>query len=451
MKWLWLVILLGGMPLSAGVVLDSDAAIEKYLTHAFFDRSLQSKIVTVRSRATSIEDLIELIGVSAGIDFIIDETVSGSVGRVNFENRPAGDILQVLSVKNRPRLAFIKQRGMWRVMTYADAVALLKKLQQEPVVRCCFTLRYARCDEAMQGHIETMWQHITQNGPHPSSYCTIENESKKVFFRGWRKHVREMNKFLAEIDRVTDRVRIDAVVAEVDSKYEKQLGVNWTALHQPNGEFSHVMLGSPEMSGMSQAAHANLQTKKSSVSLPITFGGNDINLQRLLLELHAAEMESKARILLKPSVLTNHSETAEILIGSSVPIKTLVEDVTQGKSRNVQTVQYKDVGTILNVRPTVSADRKSVQLDILVENSSVVGTDADQAPVIKTIRTRNKVTLRSGQTTAIGGLMLQREDSDGNYVPILCRLPIIGGILFGSKYRSHQKSQLIIFITPTVS
>jgi type II secretory pathway component GspD/PulD (secretin) len=129
----------------------------------------------------------------------------------------------------------------------------------------------------------------------------------------------------------------------------------------------------------------------------------------------------------------------------------MVEDISQGKSRNMQTVQYKDVGTILNVRPTVSADRKSVQLDILVENSSVVGTDADQAPVIKTIRTRNKVTLRSGQTTAIGGLMLQREDSDGNYVPILYRLPIIGGILFGSKYKSHQKSQLIIFITPTVA
>jgi general secretion pathway protein D len=162
-------------------------------------------------------------------------------------------------------------------------------------------------------------------------------------------------------------------------------------------------------------------------------------------------MESKARILLKPSVLTNHSETAEILIGSSVPIKTFVEDVSQGKSRNVQTVQYKDVGTILNVRPTISADKKSIQLDILVENSSVIGLDPDQAPVIKTIRTRNKVTLNNGQTTAIGGLMLKREDSDGNYVPILSRLPIIGGILFGSKYRSRQESQLIIFITPTVA
>jgi general secretion pathway protein D len=149
-------------------------------------------------------------------------------------------------------------------------------------------------------------------------------------------------------------------------------------------------------------------------------------------------------------VLTGHEEKAEILIGRSIPIKTVTEDTTDGKSRNVQTIQYKDVGTILNVRPSVSPDKKNVLLDIWVEDSSVVDTYAGyDAPVIKTIRTKNRVTLQSGQTTVIGGLMLNRDESAENAMPVLSKIPIFGR-LFRSTLQAKETNQLLIFITPTI-
>jgi type II secretory pathway component GspD/PulD (secretin) len=430
--------------------LDSDESIERYLSQAFFDRALQSRTISIRSKPADIADVIELIGVSAGIDFVIDERVAGATGKLFFENRTAGDALQMLASRNHPPLAIIKERAIWRIMVYEDAVAHLKKTQQDAVIKRCFVLHHARCDESVRQRVEQMWQRIVSVGGYPNGYCSVECESKKVFVRGFKRHVVELERFIKEIDCSVARVRIDAVVAEIDSKYEQQMGFNWSTMYQPgtSEELNFVSIGS-HAQATGQAATAQLVQNKSAVTIPFLFGGNDLNLQRLLIELHAAETKSKARILLKPSVLTNNLEMAEILIGSSVPIKTMVEDFVHGKSHNVQTVHYKDVGTILNVRPTVSADLKTVQLDIWVENSSVVGPVSDMAPTIKTIRTRNKVTLRSGQTTAISGLMLKRDQSGSNKISFLERIPILGA-LFRGDGKMEQESQMIIFMTPTV-
>ncbi len=411
----------------------TDADIEKYLAQTFADSSLQAKKITVRSRAKNIQDVIELIGVTADIDFVIDPEVTGEVGRVHFDHRAPGDILQLLCAKNNPRLALIKQQQLWRVMPYAEAAALLKRRHVTPLAQRTIGLKQTRCDDHLVSKIEEMWQHVIKRGKHDSAYCTVDKESKKVFLRCWKSQADEMAEFINAIDCPIPQVRIDAVVATVDNTVEHQLGFNWSA---QGGDGS----------GFRFQGHNH----NTAVTAPLLLSGPHLSMHSLMVELRAAQAASKAKILLNPSVLTNNGEIAEIIIGSSVPIKTMTEEMAHGKLRNVQTVNYQEVGTILNVKPYISPDRSRVQLDILVENSSVVEHELkDNAPTIKKIRTKNKVTLKSGQTTTIGGLMLNKDEKGSNEIPILARIPIFGAF-FRSREMKKSESQLLIFITPTI-
>jgi type II secretory pathway component GspD/PulD (secretin) len=449
--FLTLLCLLSCSNLSAEVFAD-DAAIHNHLETIFTDKALSGP-VTVHVKPSTIQDVIELIGISTGMDFFVDAQVAGAAGRINFKNKSAGDVLSMLCNRNTPRLALIKQSGMWRIMLYDQAFSLLKSTQQAPaMIKKVFHLKHVRCDENFRAKLDEMWHLIANTTTSKAAYCSLDSASKKVFVCAPAPMVHEVAAFLQEVDGAIPQVRIDAIVAEVDNKYENQLGFNWSGFYNRKASAKQFKLLSAGVSKDGPTDHfaLNLFARATPVRIPFVIGGPDLNLRRIVAELRAAETEAKAKILLKPSVLTGHEEKAEILIGKSIPIRTMVEDVVQGKVRNVQTVQYKDVGTILHVKPLVSPDKKNVLLDILVEDSSVVESSVGyEAPAIKTIRTKNRVTLRSGQTTVIGGLMLNKNESAGNAVPVLSRIPIFGR-LFRSTQQAKEDSQLLIFITPTI-
>lgn len=111
-------------------------------------------------------------------------------------------------------------------------------------------------------------------------------------------------------------------------------------------------------------------------------------------------------------------------------------------------VQYKDVGTRLTVRPTISSDGY-VTLDVVQEVSNATAETAFDAPVIATREAATQVTVRDGQTIVLGGLLdRQREHTSGG-VPFLSDLPIIGGV-FGRRTRRSSDTELFLFLTPRV-
>lgn len=435
------------------LVLEDDNAVERYLASMFEDKELEKKI-SIRSKPSHITDIVELIGLSSGIDFVIDPDVEGSIGKINFDKKTTGEVLKLLCARNAPRLAVFKQCGIWRIVVYDKIAQILKSAYREPVSQHVFSLKNVDCNDTLKTKIEDMWQQVVKQQRHEQAYCTVDKESKKIFFNATDKQWTTMQSFLKEIDCTVAQVRIDAIVAIIDRKYEHQLGFNWTGIYNraisSDRSFDFLGIGGKSHDSGADTFALNLFSKAAqAVKIPFVFGGHDLNLQRITMELRAAENESKAKILLKPSVLTSHNETAEILIGSIIPIKTTVDD-SGGKGKSVQAINYKEIGTRLNVRPFVNPDRKSVLLELWVEDSSIAGAMIDtNTPIIKTIRTKNKVTLRSKQTTVIGGLMLNRHETTGGQVPILGSIPLLGG-LFRSKNHTKEDNQMLIFITPTI-
>jgi general secretion pathway protein D len=110
------------------------------------------------------------------------------------------------------------------------------------------------------------------------------------------------------------------------------------------------------------------------------------------------------------------------------------------------TSQYIDTGVLLQVTPHIN-DGGLVTLDVQAEVSSPGTAPAGQAPPIDTRSVQTLLSVPSGQTMVMGGLIQETKGNSNNGLPILNRIPILGG-LFGNESLTNNRSELILFITP---
>jgi general secretion pathway protein D len=113
-----------------------------------------------------------------------------------------------------------------------------------------------------------------------------------------------------------------------------------------------------------------------------------------------------------------------------------------------QIVEYKDVGTKLIVRPTISVDG-TVQLHVAQEVSNATTETQFNAPVISTRSIRTDLLVQDGQTIVLGGLTDRQHDVEAEGIPLLSSIPLLGG-LFGRQSRNTTETELFIFLTPRV-
>ncbi len=165
--------------------------------------------------------------------------------------------------------------------------------------------------------------------------------------------------------------------------------------------------------------------------------------------LQAGASSGRVQILSRPVLLASNNHEARILVGSQRPFVQLSRTLPTDQGARDQVVQYKDVGTRLMVRPTISADGAFVTLDLVQEVSSATSEVQFDAPVITTREAATQVTVRDGQTIVLGGLVDRQRDSSRGGFPVLSSLPVIGG-LFGRQGRRSSETELFLFVTPRV-
>jgi general secretion pathway protein D len=152
--------------------------------------------------------------------------------------------------------------------------------------------------------------------------------------------------------------------------------------------------------------------------------------------------------------MARNGETARIQVGQEVPIITSQQssiDATTGNGTGVlQTVQYRNTGVILSVKPAIfSGDR--IDLDIKQEVSAAqsTSTGVNNSPTFLTRNVDTKLTLEHGSTVLLGGLIADdRADSDTG-VPWVKNIPIVGQ-LFRVDTDKIVRTELIVLITPYV-
>lgn len=164
--------------------------------------------------------------------------------------------------------------------------------------------------------------------------------------------------------------------------------------------------------------------------------------------LTAAASRGDVQILSRPVLLAANNESAEILVGSQRPFIQVQRALPTDAPLRDQVIQFKDVGTRLSVRPTISDDGY-VTLRVAQEVNAATAEVAFDAPVISTRTIQTQLLVKDGQTAVLGGLADRQKEETRAGVPLLSSLPLIGG-LFGRLTHRTTETELFVFLSPRV-
>ena len=271
----------------------------------------------------------------------------------------------------------------------------------------------------------------------------------------------EIEEAVNQLDNRRAQVLIQAAIVEVSGNDAKQLGVQW-ALGNANSGYGVVNFNNVGASATSLAAAAlsgsplaisDAATSIAGALIGIGDSRTDSsgNEQFYGAILQALDSTTSANLLSMPSILTLDNEKASILVGQNVPFVT-GSYTTSGNSSNnpFQTIDRKDVGINLNVIPHIG-DNGTVRLEVSQEVSTVVPSSIGNSNGLITNKSLINTTILADdqQTIALGGLMRDNTTTRQQKVPGLGNVPVIGR-LFRSDDDSKEKSNLIIFLQPTI-
>ena len=175
----------------------------------------------------------------------------------------------------------------------------------------------------------------------------------------------------------------------------------------------------------------------------MNIGGKDLNAT-----LSASAARGDAKILSRPVILAANNEEAVINVGSQRPFIQVSRSLPTDTPSRDQVVQYKDVGTSLAVRPTISSNGY-VTLEVTQEVNAATSETAFDAPVISTRSVRTQLLVRDSQTVILGGLSDTQREKTSAGVPVLSAIPLIGGV-FGRHERRTTTTELFVFLTPRI-
>lgn len=165
--------------------------------------------------------------------------------------------------------------------------------------------------------------------------------------------------------------------------------------------------------------------------------------------INAVQEDTESNILSTPSITVNNNSMGDILFGQEIPVST--GEALSGNFDNAfRTIQRQNVGIELEVTPQINAD-DDVRLELRQQVSSIAGPVSDDFNelIINKREINTTVTVGNGEILALGGLLDDNERRTIQKVPFLGDLPLIGS-LFKSKAQSRVKTNLLVFIRPTI-
>lgn len=249
---------------------------------------------------------------------------------------------------------------------------------------------------------------------------------------------------IERIDVIPRQVLLEGVVAEVSLKDELKLGISWALQFNPGG-MRGVLGGVEGTVGFNVPGATPTSTTGTGT---FTFAGTVGGDFKTVIDMLATD--SRAKLLAVPHVLVSDNKEARIQVGQQVPVVSS-ETFGSGTVAPQRTIQYKDIGIILKVKPRIN-EGGLVTLDITQEVSSyetIKLFDNEDYIILKKTETTTSLVVQDGNTIIIGGLIRDDISKSRSGIPLLSKIPVLG-YLFGQTTESEQRTELIILLTPRV-
>jgi type IV pilus assembly protein PilQ len=412
-----------------------------------------------------LQDIFRLFADISGMNVVVNPGVSGKV-TLKLNEVPWDQALDLILKANG--LGYTVEGNVIRIARLAD-------LQREETDR-----RKLEEEKQLAGELGTLTQRISYAKAQELSdvikragalsargSINVDTRTNTMIVKDLPRFLDRSRELIAELDRPTPQVEIEARIVVTSRNFTRDLGIQWgfnqtnsavfgntTNLSFPNaivlngsgvpgGGIPADQNGQAPVAGIGPAGRGyavNLPAASFNSALGISLG-NIVGNFSLDAALTALERQGRGRLLSTPKVTTQNNQSAEIKQGVQIPIQTV--------ANNTVTVQFKDAVLTLRVTPQIT-EAGTVILGLEVENNSPdFANRVNGIPPINTQSAKTQVLVRDGATAVIGGIYQSNEQTVQERTPFLGSLPILG-YLFRNRSVTSTNNELLLFITPRI-
>ena len=268
---------------------------------------------------------------------------------------------------------------------------------------------------------------------------------------------RQLRAVIDRLDQRRAQVFVESLIAEVNADKAAEFGIQWQGAVGKSGDRNIGLLGTNFSIGgqniisLASGAASGTVAPSTGGNFGIARQTNGVYVLGFLARFLQANGDGN--ILSTPNLLTLDNEEAKIVIGQNVPFVTgqyTNNNSSNGSVNPFQTVERKDVGLTLRVKPQIS-ENGTVKLTIFQEVSSVQASSINSATGLITNKRsiESSVLVDDGAIVVLGGLLQDEYSGNQEKVPVAGDIPFFGN-LFKSETRSRKKTNLMVFLRPVV-
>jgi type II secretory pathway component GspD/PulD (secretin) len=300
----------------------------------------------------------------------------------------------------------------------------IKELDQ-PLDTVVFDINYARSADIKNYLNELITPGVGQ--------IIVDERSSKVVVYDLPQRLNRIKKLMQEFDEQSRQVLISGEIIEVTVDDKFQSGIAWDKI-----------FGKLELVGNFPVSPTLSSYGKISLG---TLATDNYNIVMNMLSTYGS-----TKVLTRPRIVVVNKEEAKILVGTREAYVTSTQSQGESTTLTAESVQFIDVGLKLAVVPTIGSDgfiTMKIKPEISSVQSTLTTTAGTVVPIVSTSQSESVVKVKDGNMLIIAGLFREENIKNDTGYPKLSRMPILG-YFFSNRERQKKRTELVIFITPTI-
>ena len=277
----------------------------------------------------------------------------------------------------------------------------------------------------------------------PNVRITADVPNNSVLIYARPDEYKLIERTLIQLDRPKLQVAIDVTIAEVDLNDQLNYGVQFFLA---GGAISNTASGTIPSIINNVASSSSSSTTGTGLTGGLNIIAGNPASPRVVI--NALSAITDVKILSNPSLVVVDNGDASFEVGDQVPVTTGSATVLSANNAVVNTVDYVNTGVILHVQPHVNYNG-SVLLDIDQLVSTVPEGNTSLTPTISQREVKSSISVVSGQTVLLAGMIQDQQQKSRQGLPILSQLPYVGAA-FGTTGKTDVRTELIMFIRPQI-
>ncbi|MGJ7510788.1 type II secretion system secretin GspD [Variovorax sp. GT1P44] len=297
------------------------------------------------------------------------------------------------------------------------------------------------------------------NQPSTGGQVQADPSTNSLIITAPEPQYRQLRAVIDRLDGKRAQVLVESLIVEVNADKAAQFGIQWQTGLGNSGDRNVGFLGTNSSTpgpniidlaiGLATGNTATRPAQGFNFGIGSKYGGQYI----LSFIANFLQTSGEGNVLSTPTLLTLDNEEAKIVIGQNVPFLTgqfTNTGAANGSVNPFQTIERKDVGLTLRVRPTINEDNV-VKLQIYQEVSTIQASTVNNVngPTTNKRSIESNVVVGDGSIIVLGGLLQDDYSNSTDKIPLAGDIPILGN-LFKSETRTRNKTNLMVFMRPVV-